>query len=259
MDEVCSLCDGSGMRIVERADGSRAARVCQCRVDRRVERALRMARIPELYRGSTFENYETADRDQHGYTLNQAKYIVEKFVHSYPADTRGVGLLLTGTVGTGKTHLAICVLKALIGRGATGCFYHFGDLIKQIQNSYNNSVRSTELEILEPILRAEIMVLDEMGASKPTDWVFDTIAHILNTRYNERRTTIVTTNYANREPVLTPGRPLSVFEEAREALRNETLGDRIGERMRSRLQEMCMPVEMIGPDYRKTAKRAHFG
>ena len=259
MEEVCSVCDGSGMNIVEREDGSRAARACQCRVDRRMQRALEGARIPALYRDSTFENYETADRDREGYTLNHAKYIAERFVTSYPADTRGVGLLLTGKVGTGKTHLAVCVLKSLIAHGATGCFYHFGDLIKQIQNSYNNNVRTTEFEVLEPILHAEIMVLDEMGASKPSDWVFDTIAHILNTRYNERRTTIVTTNYANLEPALASGKPLSVFEEARQALRNETLGDRIGERMRSRLQEMCMPVEMIGPDYRQTAKRAHFG
>jgi DNA replication protein DnaC len=257
--EVCSICGGSGMRVEVRPDRSRVARECACRVERRQKRALAMANIPLLYQSSTFENYETAEMDGKSYTLNAAKYTAEKFVMSYPIDTHGIGLLLTGSVGTGKTHLATSILKALIDKGATGVFYHFQDLIKKIQNSFNRNVSATELEILEPILNAEILVLDELGASKPSDWVFDTIAHILNTRYNERRTTIITTNYSNAEAVLIPGKSLSVFEEAREALRNETLGDRIGERMRSRLQEMCMVVDMFGPDYRSKEKRARFG
>ncbi len=260
MDEVCELCGGGGMLLIERADGSRAARECECRVKSRQERALSAANIPRLYRASTLDNYETADRDNQGYTLNNAKYTAEKFVRCYPLETNGLGLLLTGSIGTGKTHLAVGVLKALIeDRGATGLFFHFHDLIKKVQNSFNRNVAETEHEILKPIFTAEILVLDELGASKPSDWVFDTLAHILNTRYNERLTTILTTNYANREPVLGGGRTLSAMEESREALRNETLGDRIGERMRSRLQEMCMPVEMNGPDYRKSVKRAHFG
>lgn len=260
MDEVCAVCGGAGMQLIERTDGSRAARECVCRVRSRQERALAAANIPRLYRGSTLDTYETADRDTQGYTLNNAKYTAEKFVRCYPLETNGMGLLLTGSIGTGKTHLAIGILRALIEeRGATGLFFHFHDLIKKVQNSFNRNVAMTEREIMEPVFAAEVLVLDELGASKPSDWVFDQLAHILNTRYNERLTTIVTTNYANREPVLTAARPLSAMEESREALRHETLGDRIGERMRSRLQEMCMPVEMVGPDYRKTAKRAHFG
>ena len=259
MDDLCTICEGSGLRLVERPDGSRAARDCDCRVQKRKARALASAKIPRLYERSTFQNYETADRDDKLYTLNAAKYTSEKFALAYPVDTGGIGLLFTGSVGTGKTHLAVSVLKAILEKGGTGIFYHFQDLIKQIQNSFNRNVQATESEILEPILNAEVLVLDELGASKPSDWVFDTIAHVLNTRYNERRTTIITTNYPNRDALLVPGKVLSVFEEAREALRNETLGDRIGERMRSRIQEMCMVVEMIGPDYRKTEKRAHFG
>ena len=110
----------------------------------------------------------------------------------------GPGLLLTGSIGVGKTHLAVGILQALVAeRGATGLFYDYRDLLKQIQNSYNAQVRETELEILAPVFEAEVLVLDELGASKPTDWVWDTVAHILNTRYNDRRTTIITTNYAN--------------------------------------------------------------
>jgi DNA replication protein DnaC len=136
-------------------------------------------------------------------------------------------------------------------RGATGMFYDYRDLLKQIQNSYNAQVRETELEILAPVFDAEVLVLDEIGASKPTDWVWDTVAHILNTRYNDRRTTIITTNFAN-------AKPLGMDSGTRSYMREETLGDRIGERMRSRLQEMCVVVEMQGEDFRQKVKRASF-
>jgi DNA replication protein DnaC len=120
-----------------------------------------------------------------------------------------------------------------------------------VQNSYNRQVAATELEILAPVFEAEVLVLDELGASKPTDWVWDTVAHILNTRYNDRRTTIITTNYANAAP-------LGMETGVRAAAREETLGDRIGERMRSRLQEMCVVIEMRGEDFRQKVKRASF-
>jgi DNA replication protein DnaC len=114
-------------------------------------------------------------------------------------------------------------------------------------------VQSTELEILKPVFDAEVLILDELGASKPTDWVWDTVAHILNTRYNDRRTTIITTNYANAGPV-----GVGLAPEQR-SNREESLGDRIGERMRSRLQEMCVVVEMNGVDFRQTVNLARFG
>jgi DNA replication protein DnaC len=127
--------------------------------------------------------------------------------------------------------------------------------LKQVQNSYNRSVEATELEILRPVFEAEVLVLDELGAAKPTDWVWDTVAHILNTRYNDRRTTIITTNYPN----LPPGTAQAGGRgAAKDAMREESLGDRIGERMRSRLQEMCVVVEMHGQDFRQTVKRATF-
>ena len=160
----------------------------------------------------------------------------------------------------GKTHLAVGILQALVAeRGATGLFYDYRELLKQVQNSYNRQVQATELEILAPVFEAEVLVLDELGASKPTDWVWDTVAHILNTRYNDRRTTIITTNYANAGPLGSGDLAPSAFASARNAVREETLGDRIGERMRSRLQEMCVVVEMQGVDFRQTVNLARFG
>jgi DNA replication protein DnaC len=81
----------------------------------------------------------------------------------------------------------------------------------------------------------------------------------LNTRYNDRRTTIITTNYANAGPLGSGDLMPSAFAQARNAVREETLGDRIGERMRSRLQEMCVVVEMQGVDFRQTVNLARFG
>jgi DNA replication protein DnaC len=106
---------------------------------------------------------------------------------------------------------------------------------------------------LRPVFEAEVLVLDELGAQKPTDWVWDTVALILNTRYNDKRTTVITTNYPDLPPASTSS------TTAQRAAREETLGDRIGERMRSRLAEMCVRIEMNGADFRQSAGRARFG
>jgi DNA replication protein DnaC len=250
MAEICPICEGSGLRIVQQ-DGRQFAQDCVCRVERRAARMLGKAQIPRRYEHCTLENYETNFPSSHR-SLGTALMRAKKFVESYPLETGGTGLLLTGSIGVGKTHLAVGILQALVAeRGATGLFFDYRDLLKQVQNSYNRQVAATELEILAPVFEAEVLVLDELGASKPTDWVWDTVAHILNTRYNDRRTTIITTNYANLGPLGSePG--------ARGAVREETLGDRIGERMRSRLQEMCVVVEMQGEDFRQKVKRASF-
>ena len=258
MEVICPICEGSGLKIVERPDGSRAARECECRVERRNARLMARTRIPKRYEHCTLESYET-EFPSATRSLKAAHRSARKFVESYPLETGGTGLLLTGSIGVGKTHLAVGILQALVAeRGATGLFYDYRDLLKQVQNSYNRQVQATELEILQPVFEAEVLVLDELGASKPTDWVWDTVAHILNTRYNDRRTTIITTNYANGAP-LGGEQGSSAFAQARAAVREETLGDRIGERMRSRLQEMCVVVEMHGEDFRQTVRMARFG
>jgi DNA replication protein DnaC len=254
MEEPCSLCGGSGMRLVERPDGDRVAQDCACRIERRAARMVAATRIPKRYEHCSLDSFETAFPSATR-SLKQAHLSARKFVESYPLETAGTGLLLTGSIGVGKTHLAVGILQALVTeRGATGLFYDYRELLKQVQNSYNRQVQATELEILAPVFEAEVLVLDELGASKPTDWVWDTVAHILNTRYNDRRTTIITTNYANAGPLG------SIHEiKPRDSMREETLGDRIGERMRSRLQEMCVVIEMHGVDFRQTVNLARFG
>lgn len=256
MNDPCQLCGDSGMRLIERPDGSRVARECECRAQRRQSRQIAAACIPDRYTHCTLEDYEPNYAGSN-HSLSSALIMARNFVRSYPLETDGNGLLLTGSIGVGKTHLAIGMLRALMQeRGAIGLFYDYRDLLKQIQNTYNRSAGATEMEILRPVFEAEVLVLDELGASKPTEWVWETVAHVLNTRYNDRRTTILTTNYANLPPAgFDPQSPVAAI---RAAAREESLGDRIGERMRSRLQEMCVPVEMTGKDFRQGVRRAAY-
>ncbi len=249
----CSICDGVGLVRVMNSEGKWVSRPCDCQQMEREERRLAAARIPARYRDCTLDafdpSYPRADE-----SLARALLTARKFVEAYPVDTAGKGLLFVGSAGLGKTHLAVGVLQRLVReRGARGLFCDYRELLKNIQNSYNPQVNITELELLKPVFAAEVLVLDDLGAQKPNEWVWDTVALILNTRYNDRLTTIITTNY----PDLPAGG--GSLTDAERAAREPTLGDRIGDRMRSRLAEMCMRVEMKGEDFRQTVKRARFG
>jgi len=223
--EICPLCYGSGMEIV----AGKGARQCQCRKQKAKETFAEKLRIPKRYEKCYISNYEPKSQSQ-----IDAKNFAFKLAQNYPATERG--LLFMGTVGIGKTHLAISILKLLTERGFSCLFYEFGSLLKEIQSSYNSISQTSELKVLSPIFDAEVLVLDELGASKPTEWVRDTMAHIINTRYNDKKLTIFTTNYLDE----------------RKAERDETLEDRVGVRLRSRLFEMCKTVSMSGEDFRRT-------
>jgi DNA replication protein DnaC len=260
MAEICIVCEGSGLRIVQE-NGRQVARACECRIERRANRMLDRAHIPRRYEHCSLDSYESgfggADR-----TLRGAHLQARRFVEEYLLETAGTGLLLTGSIGVGKTHLAVGILKELIQeRGVQGLFCDYRELLKEVQNSYNQKVSATELEVLRPVFEAEVLVLDELGASKPSEWVWDTVAHILNSRYNDRRTTIITTNYQNEGSLLSaPPRRTgsSTSRDLENGTKDITLGDRIGDRMWSRLQEMCVVVEMHGEDFRQKVKRASF-
>ncbi len=249
----CPICGGVGLVQVISTSGKWVSRACECQEMEREERRLAAAHIPQRYRDLTLDAYEIyheADR-----SLSRALQTARKFVEAYPVDTAGKGLLFTGSIGVGKTHLAVGVLRRLVQeRGVKGLFCDYRELLKNIQNSYNPQVNTTELELLKPVFAAEVLVLDDLGAQKPNEWVWDTVALILNTRYNNKQSTIITTNYIDLPP---GGGDLT---EVARAAREQTLGDRIGERMRSRLAEMCVRIEMTGKDFRQTeVQRAKFG
>jgi len=161
-------------------------------------------------------------------------------------------LLIIGPSGVGKTHLAVAAIKQLIGKSIHCLFCDYRELLKRIQNSYNPAEQTTELGLLTPVLETEVLLLDDLGAVKPSEWVWDTVSLILNTRYNDNRTTIISSNFLDG-----PSAALAV-DGPRRATREETLGDRIGERMRSRLFEMCRLVLVQGKDYRQKFRMAGF-
>jgi DNA replication protein DnaC len=251
--EVCPVCQGSGWKSVLTASGRGVTR-CDCRVQNRNQALLAAAHIPRRYEHCELSNFEFEGPH---IGLATARMAACRFVEEYPVDA--TGLLLIGSIGVGKTHLAVGIVKELIlSKGIACLFYDYRELLKQIQNSYNDSVKATELEVLRPVFETEVLVLDELGAVKPTEWVWDTVSLILNSRYNESRTTIITTNYPDDSAQDAHANSTSEFSRAQRAIRRETLGDRIGERMRSRLHEMCRIVTMEGQDFRQKFRSASF-
>jgi DNA replication protein DnaC len=243
--QTCSICGGTGMQVTRNAAGDRVASVCSCRTAQQAIRPFERANIPPLHAHATLQNYESVDITGAHESMLHAQFKAAKFVEDYPHNTDCRGLMFVGLAGRGKTHLAVGVLRALIEeKRCQGLFCDYSELLKQIQNSYNPRTETTEHELLRPVLEAEVLLLDDLGSTKPTAWVLDTVAHVLSARYNYKRTTLVTTNFANRPPT-TGGK-------------EDTLGDRIGERMRSRLAEMCVCLEVHGEDFRQRAGAARF-
>jgi DNA replication protein DnaC len=235
--------------------GARKVARCECMTSARGERLLAAAHIPARYEHCELENFDTSGGRS---TLAGALLEARRFVEEYPV--HNAGLLFVGDIGVGKTHLAVGILKLLMRNKSIGClFYDYRELLKDIQNSFNPSVQETEMDILRPVFETEILLIDELGAVKPTDWKWDTISDIINRRYNAQRTTIFTTNFPDEaETGLAGVRDLRSRGAADRANRRETLGDRITERMRSRLHEMCKVVKMHGDDFRVKVKSASF-
>ena len=256
--ENCPLCRGTGWKLVPRSDNpaGKVAVACDCGMQQRSDRVIERAHIPKRYEHCDFESYSTdvgATPAQIN-SLKNAKLFAQGFVRDYPA-TAEKGLLLMGPSGVGKTHLAVAALRDLIRRGHAGVFCDYRELLKEIQASYNPASESTEMGILEPIRTVEILVLDDLGASKPSDWVRDIVGIVLNARYNERRTTIITTNYADNPA--TEGEPSRLPSgKLVPPVREDSLEQRIGSRMRSRLFEMCRTVEIVSQDFRRESTQA---
>jgi DNA replication protein DnaC len=238
---------------------------CDCTAEDRGERSFLRARIPERYRHCDFDNYEAdtgiegASREQlevWNRSLAGAKLIVRRFAEDFTTEGEH-GLLLMGPCGVGKTHLAVAALKEIVRRGHTGVFYDYRELLKQIQDSYNATNQSTEMGVLEPVLKTELLVLDDVGSSKPSPWALETVGHVLNTRYNEKRATILTTNFFDSDAAGAAQPPVG-RAGARAPMPEDSLTERVGKRIRSRLYEMCRTVEITAPDYRKMARDAGF-
>jgi DNA replication protein DnaC len=224
----CPLCDDTGWKPIER-DGVRRVVRCDCWHDTVSRERLETANIPRRYQHCTIANFTAYNE-----SLERAAVRASALADAFPAVTRG--LFLEGQPGVGKTHLAVAVLKQIVQTtGVRGLFYDTRDLLRLIRGTYNASTHTTELDILRPVMTADLLVLDDLGAEKTSEWVEETMNLIVNTRYNERRPTIFTSNYEDIPDDTDPN----------------SLVFRIGYRMRSRLHEMCEDFLVLdGADYR---------
>ena len=299
----CPICGGSGWKVVERTtEGAQPLAAaesaptgsgvgepktvwavhCDCTAVDRTDRAIARARIPQRYGMCDFLNFEThvvhramspPQMEAWGKILQQAKVTVQGFARDFPTGGER-GLLLMGDCGVGKTHLAVAALKEIIVRGHSGLFYNYDGLLKEIQDSYNPETKPSEMGVLDPILKSQILLLDDLGSSKPSMWALETIGHIVTTRYNEKRFTLITTNYLDPElrripkregaPEAGPARgkegPPADVSRSRKVIKlpsgelvaeytEDTLEERVGKRIRSRLFEMCRTVNMVFGDW----------
>lgn len=228
--------------------GREVAARCECRQERARALALRSARIPARYQHCTIDGFELWNPQDP--SLAEARKRTREFVDCYPAVDKG--LVFMGKVGTGKTHLAVAALQELVvGKAVRGLYVNALELVQQLQLSFEGGSPSRE-EILAGVSDAEVLVLDELGAGKLTDWVRDVLYFVINNRYMAKRITLFTTNYldAPQPPRRAPGGQQSEAYPIASERWQETLADRISDRLRSRLHEMCDVIKLYGEDYR---------
>jgi DNA replication protein DnaC len=238
MPATCARCNGSGW--IPLAGDSLRVEPCGCQGDLRRRQRIAASNIPRrYYPHCTLETFY----DKNNAVLKSARKRVREFVDAWPMTTHGRGLLLMGGCGSGKTHLAVAALVEIIHSGKPGrlLFSNFGDLIQEIQASFGPDAALDKSDILRPLLEADLLVLDELGSVRSTQFIEDILYYVINSRYNTERTTIFTTNYSDEQA--DPKEP--------------KLEDRISKRLRSRLHEMTELISIKGvPDHRIANKQS---
>ena len=220
---ICEVgvCDGSGWIEVDEM----TARPCDCRAikaKRKQSRRLGTG-IPKRFRGVGFDRQPIADMDPA--LIREVRSYVKGIDAQLDA---GKGLWLFGDVGTGKTSLAMLVSKAALDAGRSVAIYSLPRLLSDIKETYEDRSESSYMQLFERVVGVDLLHIDDLGAEKRTDWVLEQLYSIINERWQEQRSIVVTTN-------------LFDVDELRE---------QIGPRTVSRLHEMCDLIPIMGRDRR---------
>jgi DNA replication protein DnaC len=218
-------CDGSGFVI---DDVTRRAWPCSCRPARLARRkaASIAGRIPQRFREVSFDREPIP-------SIARANPVVARTVRDFVARIdeqldAGRGLWFTGDVGTGKTTLAMLISKTAMEAGRTVAIYSLPRLLGLLRDSYDDSTDYTLTDLIDRLCAVDMLHIDDVGAEQTSPWVLEQLYTIVNTRYEDGRAIVLTTN-----------------------LRRDELGDQIGDRTVSRIYEMCGdPVPLFGHDRR---------
>lgn len=217
----CDECDGFGNIVDEKG-----ARPCACKIHFLEEEGVRLAGIPPLFARKDLSNF------QHRAKGAAADYRFARWYLEQYSMENNRGLLLIGPCGVGKTHLAVGILKELLRKGHSGLYFNVIALLDAIKASYDPELKATQGINLEIDLDADVLIIDDLGAEKMSAWVADRLYAIINQRYERNRTLVLTTN----------------LDYAR-------LADRVGQRIISRIYEMCILHPCKGEDYRYKHKK----
>lgn len=258
-EQLCPECGGTTWILEEGV-----ARRCSCYTQNLEEHRLEISRIPPSYFHCSLDNFQTGNN----YSLKIARDKARRFADSFltTPDMVGRGLLLRGAVGVGKTHLAVAILKALVDKGFNGFFFNFVHLIEQIKQSYDSERDVSEPDILRHLRHCQVVVMDELGATKPSEFVFNKLYDVINSCFDKKISVIFTTNYLDAIPRPASSGPQTDFNRTSDLMARAaspmasstgfTLAERINERLRSRILERCEDLVLDGPDYRLgSAKR----
>lgn len=239
----CLICRGSKFLFERDSEGREVARLCDCEVRRQRIRLFNEAGIPAKYADARLVD---ARRDKDN---NNAFLTFSAMAKDYQRGQHGI--LLMGGPGVGKTYLLCAFLHELIFRhGVPAQFRDFFHLLSDLRSGYAQD--KAESDLIQPLVEVEVLAIDELGKGRNTPWEQNILDVIISHRYNSKKTTIFTTNYTDsvettlREPLR--GKD-SVASEAE--LVRDTLLQRVGPRIYSRLKEMCHFVDMKGRDRRE--------